>query len=272
MRRTASQRAPGGAVALERLERVGRARRVEPAPRRHPGAEHPPAADRERHERARSRRSGRVGVALTALASRAACEELASHGARARRYGHGQRLRRRRRAGTRPARARRRASAAATAARRRRRRRLRAHRVARRRGRPRTRPAAALARRRDVPQPERPAPRAGAPRRAPRRSHGRGCARSGAEALAAALTPASEHRAAAAGAHPVAEAVLLLPLAVVGLERALHAWPPRVGAARASAPEVGGDATGRRRPQVYGRPRGDAATRARAAATSRACA
>lgn len=60
-----------------------------------------------------------------------------------------------------------------------------------------------------------------------RTSHGRGLARSGAEALASTLPARSQHRPPATRAHAAAEAVLLLPLPVVGLEGALHSWPPR---------------------------------------------
>src|SRR6478752_2511716 len=56
--------------------------------------------------------------------------------------------------------------------------------------------------------------------------HGRGRARSGGEALAAPGPPRLEHRATAASAHPEPETMGFLAFPVVGLERALHAWPP----------------------------------------------
>ena len=55
-----------------------------------------------------------------------------------------------------------------------------------------------------------------------RRSHGRGCARSGREAGATPRATGLEHRAATPGAHAGPEPVLLLALPVVGLERPLH--------------------------------------------------
>ena len=56
-----------------------------------------------------------------------------------------------------------------------------------------------------------------------RRSHGRGCARSGREAGATPRAAALEHRTATTGAHADTETVLLLALPVVGLEGPLHA-------------------------------------------------
>jgi hypothetical protein len=53
-------------------------------------------------------------------------------------------------------------------------------------------------------------------------------ARSGRQTAAALAAPPTDHGATRARAHPEAEAVLLLPLAVVRLKRPLHAWPPRM--------------------------------------------
>ena len=52
-------------------------------------------------------------------------------------------------------------------------------------------------------------------------------ARSGRQAGAALGPATAQHRAAGLRPHPQAEAVLLASLAVVRLERPLHAWPPR---------------------------------------------
>jgi hypothetical protein len=67
----------------------------------------------------------------------------------------------------------------------------------------------------------------GEPRPRPRRSHDPGLGQSGGEALAAALAPTLQHRPSTARAHAQPEPVGLLPLAIVGLKCALHAWPPR---------------------------------------------
>ena len=94
-----------------------------------------------------------------------------------------------------------------------------------------------------------PGPRPGtAPARGPRRSHGRGPARSGGETLAAPLTAGLQHRLTRPGLHPVPEAVLLLPLAVVGLECALHAWPPGTRLRRGPPRRGGGAAPKAREP------------------------
>src|SRR5262249_7247296 len=83
----------------------------------------------------------------------------------------------------------------------------------------------------------------------PRTSHDPGRAGSGREARAAALAPSPEHRPTATGTHASPEAMTLLALPVVRLERALHAWPPREGFA--CEPVVGGrDSQARHR--VYG--------------------
>jgi hypothetical protein len=54
-----------------------------------------------------------------------------------------------------------------------------------------------------------------------------GLSRSGGEPGAALRSPVLQQRPARAGAHAVTEPVLLVAASVVGLERALHAWPPR---------------------------------------------
>lgn len=64
--------------------------------------------------------------------------------------------------------------------------------------------------------------------------HGR--ARSGGQVGATLAAAPRNHGFSAALAHPHAEAVRLLALAVVGLKRPLHAWPPRIARAEVGAP------------------------------------
>lgn len=63
------------------------------------------------------------------------------------------------------------------------------------------------------------------PTRETTNDHGR--ARSGREVGATLGTPAPDDCSSPARAHPDPESVLLVPFPVVGLERPLHAWPPR---------------------------------------------
>ena len=69
------------------------------------------------------------------------------------------------------------------------------------------------------------------------RRHGRrgdhGLSRSGGEPGPALQSPLLQQRAAGSGLHPMAKPVLLVAPTVVGLERALHAWPPRAPGRRA---------------------------------------
>src|SRR5207253_1815551 len=76
------------------------------------------------------------------------------------------------------------------------------------------------------------------PGRGRRTWHERERARSGRQARAAALASGLQHRPTAPASHAGPEAVALLALSVVRLERALHAWPPREGSP--ARPEVGG--------------------------------
>src|SRR5207249_5716712 len=88
----------------------------------------------------------------------------------------------------------------------------------------------------------------------------------GRRARAAALASGLEHRTTAAASHAGPEAVALLALSVVRLERALHAWPP----SRRIARETRG-----RGPQTVGRTTKCTATRERTATrgtgTTRQC-
>lgn len=61
-----------------------------------------------------------------------------------------------------------------------------------------------------------------------------GLSRSGGEPGPALQSPLLEQRAAGSGLHPMAKPVFLVAPTVVGLERALHAWPPRAPGRRAS--------------------------------------
>jgi hypothetical protein len=104
---------------------------------------------------------------------------------------------------------------------------------------------------------------AGALGPAHRRSHGREFARSGAQVLAAARSARSQHRSAATCAHAAAEAMLLLPLAIVGLEGALHQGLLEAARGR---PREGPSAKGEKS-RVYGR--ASRSRNAEARATSR---
>lgn len=75
------------------------------------------------------------------------------------------------------------------------------------------------------------------PRRERRTSHGRGRAGSGRQARTAPTATGLDDRPPASGSHTRPEAVALLALPVVRLERALHAWPPREGNARGTRGE-----------------------------------
>src|SRR5436190_636075 len=95
------------------------------------------------------------------------------------------------------------------------------------------------------------------------RRAGHGLSRSGGEPGAALQSPILQQRPTGAGLHTMTEAVLLVASAIVGLERALHAWPPRapVGAQadavheHAAGHEHGAQHPGRgcADPAVYGR-------------------
>ena len=236
--------APQGAVARQRLEGVRGAGRVEAASGRQPAADQPPAPDREPSTPGPGRRRRHSGVGLhrepgvtAGPGRRAAAAPRSRRGP----VGHGHDLTARTEQVRPPGLELR--PAPRTASRRRRRARLRSPRC-RPPGRSRTRPGVGP-RHRDRARCGPTTRPAGPPGRGParRRSHGRGSARSGGETLAAAGPARLEHRAAAAGAHPEPETVGFLALPVVGLERALHAWPPL-----RPRPEGGGRAVVEREP------------------------